>query len=609
MLNLPVSLEVLEVGFGELHKIDPNKFSKYDLVITSGAHLEMINKDYYELTYLVPFYPLQFTEADLVKGLVKAKKHGSKIILMCYTEDIYDLDFYETVLDLEVKRVFFSDLNEAEKLMVDFYKEGYRVVIGTSSICEIAQKNGINNVFIHSKDSLKLEIIKAYQLATTKNKMVQYAKVKDAILHHSNNPIFLLDSNRRIIDTNNHGIQYVKKKTKQEVIGERFDSLSNITFDDSIKESISVQSENDQILIEPIMINENLKTYLIVVKKYLGARVKNAKKSGTTLNSKYQFRNIIHTSSKMNKIILKTKQYAQSDAPLLIIGESGTGKELIAHSVHEHSERKAQPFLPVNCSAIPENILESELFGYEEGAFTGAKKGGKPGYFELAQNGTIFLDEISETSPEIQTKLLRVLQEKEVIRLGGKEVIPLDVRVIAATNKSLPKLIKQKTFRDDLFYRINVLQINVPPVRERSEDIPLLLNHLLIKHGLLSHQAEYLTNISKDNLISYNWPGNVREMENFAQRVCALTSLSTSTYDLVRSFTDILTEFLEQEMTFHSETTPIIKNEKVTHSADFEKLKIVNTLLETNGSKYKTAKKLEISRTTLWRKMKQYNIE
>lgn len=609
LLNLPVSLEVIEVGFGELHKIDPNKFSEYDLVITSGAHLEMINKDYYELTYLVPFYPLQFTEADLVKALVQAKEYGNKIILMYYTDEEYHLEFYQDLLDMEVERVFFSNLIEAEKLMIKAYKDNPCVVVGTSSICEIAKKNGIKSVFIHSIDSLKLEIIKAYQLATTKNKMMHYAKVKDAIFSQSTNPIFLIDSDLRVMDVNECGILYTEKKAKQEVMGEKLDSLLNIKVDVSIEEKVFVQRGEEQLFIEPLHINGNSKTFLLIVEKLADTRLKRIKRSDTSLNARYNFKNIVHASSAMNKIILKTKQYAKTDAPLLITGESGTGKELIAHSVHEHSERKLQPFLPVNCSAIPENILESELFGYEEGAFTGAKKGGKPGYFELAQNGTIFLDEISETSLEIQTKLLRVLQEKEVIRLGGKEVIPLNVRVIAATNKSLPALIKQKKFRDDLFYRVNVLQINVPPVRERSEDISLLLNHLLIKHGLLPQQAEYLTNIGRENLLSYSWPGNVREMENFALRVCALTSLSNSTYDLVKSFTDILTEFLEQESAFNHEIQPISKSEQPFHTDSFEKLKIVNTLLETNGNRFKTAELLGISRTTLWRKIKQYNIK
>jgi transcriptional regulator, propionate catabolism operon regulatory protein len=609
LLNLPLSLDVLEVNFGELYKIDNDLFSRYDLVITSGAHLEMINKEYYELTYLVPFYPLRFTEADLIKGLVQAKRYGDKIMLMYFPEEDYDLNVYEEILGLEIKRLYFSNLKEAEDLMLNYHDQGFNVVVGSSSVCEIAEKRAISNVLIYSKDSLKLEIIKAYQFANTKNKMVNYSKIKDAILQHTGRPVYLLDQHGRILDTNLPGIEYVKKKNKHEIISEKLNEWIKLDIQEGQSESLIVQNGNDQIVIEPILNSANSKTYLVVV-KVVGSRVTNKVKKEETLSSKYKFTNIIHTSQNMKKIILKTKQYAQTDAPLLIIGESGTGKELIAHSVHQFSNRRLQPFLPVNCSAIPENILESELFGYEEGAFTGAKKGGKPGYFEMAQSGTIFLDEIGEIPLEIQTKLLRVLQEKEVIRLGGKEIIPLDVRVITATNKSLIDLIREKSFREDLYYRINVLQIKVPPIRERKEDIPLIMKHLLMKYGIDSQQSNYLVNIANDSLLMYNWPGNVREMENFAQRFCALNSVSDTTYDLVKTFTDILGEFLQQKESIQNEVSVSSSMEKNVYisSPEMEKLKIVNTLFETNGNKNQAAEKLGMSRTTLWRKIKQYNI-
>lgn len=611
LLNLPLILDVLEVNFGELHKIDNELFPKYDLVITSGAHMEMINNDYYELTYLVPFYPLQFTESDLVKCIVQAKEYGNKMMLMYFPEENYNLEQYEKLLNIEMIRLPYSNLEEAERLMMEYYHKGFNVVIGSSSVCEVANKRGINNVFIYSKDSLKLEIIKAYQFANTKNKMVNFAKVKDAILQHAGNPIYLLDQSYRIIDTNGHGLSFVKKKAKHELIGERIQNWLNLELEEGLSDPIIIDNESEQIIIEPAISSASSKTYIVIIKGVgSGSKMNNRMKQNATLNSKYKFTNIIHDSQEMKKIILKTKQFAQSDAPLFINGESGTGKELIAHSVHHYSDRKNKPFLPVNCSAIPQNILESELFGYEEGAFTGAIKGGKPGFFEMAQNGTIFLDEIGELPLDIQTKLLRVLQEKEVIRLGGNRIIPLDVRIITATNKSLPQLIKEKLFREDLYYRINVLQINVPPVRERKEDIPLILHHLLVKYGLDSNQVHYLINIARDSLMSYNWPGNVREMENLAQRFCALNSISNTTYDLVKSFTDIVGEFLGQNNQFVNEQheTDGVEVIDFTSTPNLEKLRIMEVLLELRGNKQKAAEKLGMSRTTLWRKIKQYRI-
>lgn len=219
--------------------------------------------------------------------------------------------------------------------------------------------------------------------------MLNYAKINEKLMKNTNTPLFLLNQDKVIIDTNTQGVYYLKKNTRNEIIGEQLCKFLNIKFDESIKEQ-QVVYEADQLVIEPILINGIVKMYVLIVYD-IKSKMVVQKKKDETLNSKYNFDDIVHNSSKMKKIILKTKQYAQSNAPIIILGESGTGKELIAHSVHQSSDRKSQNFLPVNCSAIPQNILESELFGYEEGAFTGAKKGGKPGFLNLRSRGLFFL--------------------------------------------------------------------------------------------------------------------------------------------------------------------------------------------------------------------------
>ncbi|WP_334307544.1 sigma-54 interaction domain-containing protein [Paraclostridium sp. AKS81] len=206
------------------------------------------------------------------------------------------------------------------------------------------------------------------------------------------------------------------------------------------------------------------------------------------------------------------KKISKSDYTVLITGESGTGKELMAQSIHNESLRSKQPFIAINCAAMPENLLESELFGYEEGAFTGALKGGKKGLFEQAHNGTIFLDEIGDMPIYLQTKLLRVLQENQVMRVGGESVIDIDVRVIAATNKNLLEMIRQEKFRADLYYRINVLPINIPSLRERKEDISMMLNYFMKKKRHISDEAKEILN-------KYPWPGNIRELKT---QLCTL---------------------------------------------------------------------------------------
>lgn len=228
--------------------------------------------------------------------------------------------------------------------------------------------------------------------------------------------------------------------------------------------------------------------------------------------ARYNFNNIKTDSTKMQKSKDLGKKIAKSDYTVLITGESGTGKELMAQSIHNESLRSKQPFIAINCAAMPENLLESELFGYEEGAFTGALKGGKKGLFEQAHNGTIFLDEIGDMPIYLQTKLLRVLQENQVMRVGGESIIDIDVRVIAATNKDLLEMIKQEKFRADLYYRINVLPINIPSLRERKEDISMMLKYFMEKKRDISEDVKEILNV-------YSWPGNIRELKNTAMYI------------------------------------------------------------------------------------------
>lgn len=235
--------------------------------------------------------------------------------------------------------------------------------------------------------------------------------------------------------------------------------------------------------------------------------------------AKYTFNDLIHESQLMKELIAKAHKLAASEFNIMIYGESGTGKEILASAIHNVSNRNSGPFLAVNFSALPDDLIESELFGYEEGAFTGAKRGGKTGLFELANQGTLLLDEIGDTSPKIQSRLLRVLQEKEILRVGGTKNIPVDVRVVAATNKDLYAMVKKGLFREDLYYRLKKLYIHIPPLRERREDILPIFNHfLLLKHGF----DLTLTADARSLLNDYDWPGNVRELESSVEYILAV---------------------------------------------------------------------------------------
>lgn len=316
--------------------------------------------------------------------------------------------------------------------------------------------------------------------------------------------------------------------------------------------------------------------------------------------AKYSWNNIIGESEKITQAKYFGKKAANTDSTVLLIGESGTGKELFAHAIHNGSKRSHNPFVKVNCAAIPNELLESELFGYEEGAFTGAKKGGKIGKFELANSGTIFLDEIGDMPMNMQVKLLRVLQEKEIERVGGNKTKKIDVRVIAATNKNLKKLVQQGKFREDLYYRLNVVVIEIPSLKERLYDIEALCNHLLDK--ITNRLGKYVIHISEgamNYLKSYQWPGNVRELENVLERAVNLVD------------GDII-------MPMHLPIN-IMKNKTVPSDGpirelqylieEVEKEAILQCLEYTNWNKQLTARLLNISRSSLYEKIEKFGIE
>ena len=327
----------------------------------------------------------------------------------------------------------------------------------------------------------------------------------------------------------------------------------------------------------------------------------------SSFQAKYQFSNILHKSRIMDSVISDAMTYSYSDSNILICGETGTGKELFAQSIHNSSPRKNHPFVAINCSALPENLLESELFGYVEGAFTGASKGGKMGFFELAHKGTIFLDEIGDVSPNLQSRLLRVLQEREVVRLGSDTVIPVDVRVISATNKNLKEEVANGRFRQDLLYRLDVLELNLPPLRNREQDALFLLSQLI------SYEHErtgcILTGLSEEGaslITQYPWPGNIREMRNFCQRLSILTPNPLATpADILKVLPDAAAALTPNGPKKTDRSTP---GDAPVYSLYDEREEILKALYTFHNSRTKTAEFLGIDKSTLWRKMKKYHI-
>ena len=319
-----------------------------------------------------------------------------------------------------------------------------------------------------------------------------------------------------------------------------------------------------------------------------------------SLGSHFDLQNIIGQSPAMVKLLETVAQVASSEATVLITGESGTGKEMIAGAIHFNSPRKAGPFVKINCAAITETLLESELFGHEKGAFTGAHRK-KEGRFRQAHGGSFFFDEISEMSLAMQVKLLRVLQEREITRVGGEEVIKVDVRLIAATNKDLLREIEAGRFREDLYYRLNVVNLNMPPLRERKEDVPLLAQHFKEIFAAKNHKTiKGFTPHAMDRLIKYDWPGNVRELMNAVERGVVL---SGSDYLDEKDLPMIIKHGeLEEEISAKNDISADLPLDEV------EKTTILKTLESANGNKSEAARRLGITRKTLHKKLKKYGV-
>lgn len=390
--------------------------------------------------------------------------------------------------------------------------------------------------------------------------------------------------------------QAVNQKITRYLRNKKIESFINLSDKNKSIENMEIQiSHHTYFLnINPVLSQENIFCGYIIT-------LQNMEEIGEIINSKrydnpITFDDIVGKSTKLLEVINHAKLFSPSDSPVLITGESGTGKELFARAIHNHSRRWSKLFVAINCAAIPDQLLESELFGYESGAFTGGKKNGKTGIFEVANGGTVFLDEIGEMAPHLQVKLLRVLQEGTIRRIGGHEEIPIDVRVLSATNQDIEKMVKANKFRLDLLYRINIFNLDIPPLRERKEDLEVLIDYFKKIYEQNYHkQIEGITRKALEKLLSYSWPGNIRELQNVIERAVALTRGK----DIEEK--DIL-------LNYNLEAVESIERTSLKESVEnFEKDMIIKAL-KNHSSIRETARALGVSHTLLINRIKKYNI-
>lgn len=569
----------------------------------------------------VPVISFPHRSLDLLNSLTQAKDEGNKILLPAFRNEFGGLDVLVRLLQIELVQKVYTDKASLLQSVAEGRAQGCAVVVGGSMTHQCAEAVGLKFVEIRTSDEdITATVENAKSVALSARDQKAAALRYHAIIDAASDGLIAVDEKGRITAINETAAALLKLE-KASTLGSHF---ARVIPQAPISQVLMTQTSiNDRLTkigqeryvfnCKPIML-EGAVIGAVSTFRDIGNVIRTEhvvrRSLAKGLVAKYRFSDLVHTSPAIRDVINIGRQYAGTDSTLLIMGETGTGKEILAHGIHNLSQRAKQPFVSVNCAALPEQLLESELFGYEEGAFTGSKKGGKPGRFEIAHQGTIFLDEIDSTPQSVQIRLLRVLQEREIMRIGGDRKIPVDVRILAAASQDLDAAVQERRFRTDLFFRLNVLRLHIPPLRQRPEDIPLLLDFFIRqfsdRQGLepVSMPAAYL-----DRLKAYDWPGNVRQLRNFAERLVMNCNLRCS-QDTLEVLYRELVQYGSPPVAKEPEVPPPepLKSRVKQYALDSERNIILEVLGNCRFQKSRAAEQLGISRTTLWRKMKDLGI-
>ncbi|MEN6567064.1 MAG: sigma 54-interacting transcriptional regulator [Veillonellales bacterium] len=581
-----------------------------DVIVCRGGTAHVIIKS----KIRIPVVEIVITGQDLAQVFYEAKKITAlshpKVAILAFKNMVYDTETLSKILDIDLTIYPLEETDDIPLKVAEVVKANTDVVVGGIKTIMMCKKAGLKVLPIRSGHfSMRAAFVEAQRIALGRKIEKEQTQEFKALIDYSIEGIISINRDK-IIKVFNPIAEHLLKRPAKEVLGQKLDNvLTVINVEPCLANGQQIIGQTIQLdrvwlsfNIAPIMVDQGIIGAIINFQditriQEIEAKIRNevlAKK----MIAKYKFTDIIGTSSQMAEIKRISEEISLVDATVLISGESGTGKELFAQSIHNQSQRKNGPFVAVNCAALPSNLLESELFGYVGGAFTGATKQGKLGLFEMAHRGTIFLDEISGMDKYGQSRLLRVLQEKQVMRLGDDKYIPVDVRIIAATNKNLAQLVKEGHFRQDLFYRLKVLTINLPPLRKRYGDIKILSEHFLSLFNRRHFKNAKMTDDAYTYLTTYEWPGNVRELMYFIERLVVISREKAITKEVIDKYWDDK-EIKDEIPTIAGDVLPI----------QSEKAKITSALAQCNSNISKAALLLGMDRSTLYRKLRTYKIE
>ena len=563
----------------------------------------------------VPVITIPITPYDVITAFLQLPEDAKDVAIISSYERIFNAQDVASMYQINLREYTTLTKKDIYLAVKDISENGLRYVIGGGVAREYCREFGLTCVeFSLSDYSANRAVQETLQILEEREKEKHNSAIITSAFSSITEGVIISAPDSTVISSNSAAEKILGCKV---LIGDRMPkTLSDQTFDQVLKwktpsgdYTIKVGDKHLSVSHRPVFSDGRFLGVVTTINNvtYIQRLENQIRRDLHTrgFQAKYGFDDILTASPNMKQIKEFASLVATTESTVLIEGESGTGKELLAQSIHNAGSRKGGPFVAINCAAIPENLMESEMFGYEGGSFTGAKKEGKPGFFELAHGGTLFLDEVGELSAPMQTRLLRVLQEKEILRVGGSKIIPVDVRIISATNRDLFGKVNSNQFRADLYYRLNVFNIHVPPLRDRKNDIPLIVGSILNSRNIQIEESvlgEYLK-----QFCAYDWPGNIRELQNATERMILVSSqFRDKALDSLLGLPLVIASNLlsrsdcavPNEMTVHADFSSGLKDciQKVEHQ-------IISYLMEqTGGNQDLVSDLLKIGKTTLWRK-------
>lgn len=573
-----------------------------DIIITRGGTATAIKA----AGIAVVIVEIPITGFDIIRCVKRAKLHGKTIGAVSFSSILEEIECLGPILGVNIKLYPIEQEEQAERQVLRAIEQGVDVVIGGFITGKIAQINNFPFELIDSgAESILLAAREARRIAYARNLEKEKTGQFRTILDYAYEGIIAVDAHCRITVFNPIAERLIGIAGAQAVGRASADIWPGLNLaqvvrrgKDDLGQILTINKTDVLCNKVAIRVNDSIAGAVVTFQDVSQIQQMEAKvrqriyASGHVAH--FRFTDIIGASDSLKRHIEMAKDFALTESSVLIFGETGSGKEVFAQSIHNYSKRCQGPFVAVNCAALSSNILESELFGYVGGAFTGANPKGKAGLFEAAHGGTLFLDEIAEIDAITQGKLLRALQEKQVMRLGSDRIIPVDVRIIAATNKNMRLLVQQNIFRSDLYYRLNVLQLKIPPLRDRKSDIRPLVQFFLASAAPITKNNMRLSSSGVEALMHYSWPGNVRELKNIVERIIAVHKQQLIDAAIVYLM-------LEDEIQYTSLPTG--------RERSSERQAIDNALALAKGKYSEAARLLGIDRSTLWRKMKRLGLK